>query len=62
MEAFVQQMMSWYAIGGSYSQSVKGNPGIFEEPLQIKNITEFVKKTPEISNLKLIPECSNSFA
>ena len=37
-------MMGWYAIGGSYSQSVKGNPGIFEEPFQIKNITEFVKK------------------
>ena len=36
--------MSWYAIGGSYSQSVKGNPGIFEEPFRIKNITEFVIK------------------
>ena len=33
MEAFVQKM-SWYAVGSRYSQSFKGNPGIFEEPFQ----------------------------
>ena len=43
-------MMSWYTIGGSYSQSVKGNPGIFEEPFRIKNIKEFVIKR-QILNL-----------
>ena len=36
MEAFVQKM-SWYTVGGWYSQSLEGNPGIFEEPFEENN-------------------------